>query len=251
MAKQAVAGRARIDRRRFLTRTAAGGAVAGATWVLPSVLTLDAVGACGTCPQSTFNWEGFSAGSPGSPATVDGVTITVTGADLDGQGVAPNFVVQTGTFGAQSRWWQMRMNATNYTGTAPQMTATFQFTSGSSPVALTGLCFDLLEIDRAPGTTNGWRDVIWITDPAGNPIPFTFSLSAASPPAPSGSGTAASPWVAQSAGNIPDSSTDGNVRVFFTGAVSGFRVNYRNNPTDRGSIQRIGIANLSWCRIIP
>lgn len=254
-----------LTRRRLLRAGAIGAGVAGAAWVAPSVVTMDAAAAASGCtPGSAFNWESYNNNDAGLVTDVAGVRITIT-TSPGSQAVAPNMVVQTqagsgANFGARSRWWQMRQNAIDAgNNSAPaQQTATFTFTqtaNPATPVLLSQLTFNLLDVDLQVATANnggGWRDELWVTDAAGAAIPFTFVL--ASPTnGPTGAGTAGNRWVGQT-GNIANGSPDGNVAISFTNPVSGFRVNYRNRRQSagderyEGNIMRVGISELDWCR---
>lgn len=250
-----------LTRRGLLRVGAIGAGVAGAAWVAPSVLTMDAAAAGSPCSTfSTFNWAPYTSGQAGTGGLgnqVDGVQISIAAANPGGQAFAPNAVVQTGTFGAQPKWWQMRQNALGGgpDGSPAQLTATFSFTRVSNGLAvpLSQFSFQILDIDRRDSAGSGWRDEVWVTDTAGNPIAFT--QAPATPPAggPAGAGSNADRWYGTS--NIDETLTTGNLTIAFSAPVSGFRINYRNrrfsDTSNRysGNQMRIGIANLRWCRI--
>lgn len=250
-----------VSRRVVLRRAAAGSAVAGAAWVAPSVVRLDAAVACGTCTLSEIDWEALYANNDPAPnTTVDGVRLQLSTSDPGGQGAAPNFVVQTqaatgNPFGAAASWYQLRQNAVAWGGTGDppsRMVLRFTFRNPSpddTRINLNGVCLTLLDVDNQSGS--GWNDRIYIdgvvlADDTPATIP-TFTPVAASPPGPTGLGTLASPLLGVGTANIVNASTDGNVLVQFGGPVNQFDLWYTNGTLYSGSVQRIGITAVNWC----
>lgn len=227
--------RAGIDRRAFIRRAAVGSAVASGVWMAPAIVRTEVSSAASTsCTTAEFNFSGFAVGTSGSPQTVAGVTLTVTGVDTGGNAVSPNFVVQNNLFGgATQSYWQMRQNAT---ASSSDMTAMFGFSQ-----ALSGVCVSLLDVDR--DVAAGWQDLITVTSTPAASITTTKS----DPTLVSGTGTSGDPLIGMSASNVANGLTGGNVTIAFDGPITSFAVRYRN-INETGSIQRLGIPRIEFCR---
>lgn len=261
-----------MTRRDLIRKTAAGGALAGAAWVAPSIMTIDRAMACGTCPQSTLTWANTAGNNGINPddTTVDSVRFDMNGSQVQaGTAQAPNFVVQTqagsgAQFGAQNSWYQLRQDALAWNGTGNTTSRirwrlTFRNPLPSTTrINITGLCFLIVDIDNQSGT--GWRDRIRIVPTLANNAaalaPTMTLIAGSTPPGPSGAGTNASPLLGVGTTNIDNSSTSGNVLVTFPGPVNRIDLFYENGSPPppattgySGSIQRIGITNFSWCDV--
>lgn len=267
-----IVGQRGLTRRDLLRKSAAGGAVAGAAWVAPTIMTLDRAAACGTCPQSSLTWANTVGNNGLNPddTVIDGVRFDLSGTQVQaGTAVAPNFVVQTqagsgSPFGAQNTWYQLRQNANAWSGTgATTSRIRFRLTfrnplPSTTRVNVDGLCFLIVDVDNQSGS--GWRDRIRIVptlaDGSAALDPVLSIIAGISPPGPSGLGTNASPLQGVGTANIVDTSTNGNVLVTFPGPVNRVDLFYENGAPPppattgySGSIQRIGLTAFSWCDV--
>jgi len=196
MAHVADPSRPAIDRRRFLARSAAGGAVAGAAWVTPSVLTLDRAGAVGTCPSSlTFPWSTGGGctvhtastnplvGNVGGPTGVD-IRITATSSTGFDATAQDNFRTRSGAGdscgtgpcgsgtpwaprGNQSSFYALTMgpgnpftcSGTGSAGRYAEVTFGFFAPGTTTPINVQNLSFTLLDVDTN-GT--GYLDRVYV-----------------------------------------------------------------------------------------
>lgn len=173
-----------LSRRDVLRRSAAAGAVAGATWVAPSILTLDAAAACGsvvcTTGTTTFRWSTqYPTQAALAPANVvqalaatavGGVTVTPTRSDPAGQNLLSggHWRIRGTASGACSgtteqlwhltptpnSWLKCRMGDAGTANAAVQTTLAFS-------QAVRDLTFSILDIDAV--LPNTYRDRVRIS----------------------------------------------------------------------------------------
>jgi len=229
-----------LDRREFVKKAGIGAAGAGALWVAPSVLGIDAAFAGASClQQDTLNWNNFTAGNT-PPATLQtfpavgsypAVTLSYTIATVGTPGAGTNNnTVQAGPQGnINSNYYRMSMTAS---AAGQGRTLTYTWTRN-----IYNLRFTIVDIDRITGTQN-WQDVVWLSV-----TPTIISQG----PRVSGAGTAANPWSGNGTTNVGPNSSDGNVSLSIAGPITTLTINYRSgNPF--GTEQFVGIENLTWCR---
>jgi hypothetical protein len=241
------------SRRAFMGRAAAGVAVGGLVWAAPSILTLDAAAAASCGTGGTIDWSTVVPTTNPTSVTVGTVTAAITHTDPSGIGSAPDFSINTGSFGGQSApWYQLQIvNAQ----TNNLQTVTFTFTK-----QVNNLSFQFFDIDQNT-TTSGvgrYRDAIFVSgvNAASTAIGTTPSGLGANV---NGLGTSASPFLPlNGSNNITDGS--GNATITFNAPVMTVTITYQAKApknaagTDLGfgggntgwASQRIGIGNLSW-----
>lgn len=248
-----------VDRRRFLTKTAAAGATAGALWVTPSVLGASDAFATGSAAKScttpqTLHWTDLASTMP-APSTTGAVNlrttvaaagtnpamdvvITVTPIGTPGPGSYNQYNGTGGVNFAQpdvvlsKSYYLMFMNNSAF---SQGYTVKFQFfdKGTSTPRNVYNLKLSLGGLTTAAGGPgNGYVDTAW-TDTA-----FTATKGSGV----SGSGTAANPWKGTTGSN-----NNAWVNLSKTTATTQFSVSYTNGTTSYGVSEWIWINDLTWC----
>ncbi len=216
---------------------ATGSALAAATWIAPSVLTLDrvsaAVGSCGI-PPVQVDWSDAAGTIPNTITAADGTVVTITRADPFGVANAGffGFVYTAAPLSGFTHPILMAMtNASNGDFTS----LTFSF---SQPVAP---CFTMLDVDFGNGGSS-WEDTMIMT---GTLAGTTVNLGAgdiATGPA----NTVIGPNTVLGIGGSGQTSTAGNVTVTYPSDIDTLEIRHQDDSafTD---FQYIGIHDLRWC----
>ncbi len=237
----------------FYTGTSAGtwtlrmcddGSAGGGSGTFNSArLTLrnDAATAPARCAStSSFDWGANGQVQTFSSIAVAPDLITLSEVSNSGEaptdpgGIATSFITRITTQGNQSGYYTLAMDTTGDTEITAE-SVTFGF---SAPV--TGLSFDLLDVDRSAGD---WEDYVQVsaTGPTGR-VPYERTLVATSNTANAGD------WV-EADTSAATTSTDGNVSYEFLEPVSQVQINYAqgDEPNADSVFQIIGIGDFSLC----
>lgn len=179
----------RGDRREFLRKAGLGGVAAGTLWAAPSILSLDAAYAAGTCGAGTssFAWSSGGNNTRHTAGTNPLVGTTTAGIDIRIISTAQSGVVSSGLFqhnwmtrssgsgaldcgspattdhpmGGQSSFYTLQMHSQT-TGCTGNGTANryaevefgFFDAGTSTPHAVRSLAFTLLDVDDGGGYTD-------------------------------------------------------------------------------------------------
>ena len=232
-----------IERRTFLRRAGLGAATAGAVWAAPSITGFDAAFAGASCArEETLDWSSFANGFaftsqnypavPGYPAVTLTVTTTLVGTPNP---TGTNATVQPGTFGSLPGKYYLLQ------GTPANTTSGFNTTIAFT-VPVFNVRFTLLDIDRQNGGGGlGWQDRLWF-----DPTPAGITTVKNDATRVFGTGTSANPWTGLQNTNVANGSPNGNVAVTIP-TTSGVALRYRAGDLLTVA-QRIGIANITFCR---
>jgi hypothetical protein len=238
-----------IDRREFVKKAGLGAAGAGALWVAPSVLGIDAAFAGASClQQDSIIWSSFGGNGTAMPTSIPyaavgsypalTVTLAVTTsgtitASGDNKTIQSNVPDGGGAFPGDGGFntgsvLMLHMRA----GSANQgQDLTFSFS-----VPVYNLKFTLVNIDFGAGS---WQDRLWIDGAA-----FTAQLSPTTE-ITGGPGTSqATEWIGSAGSGTTNS---GNVAVTMAGPVTSFTIHYRTG-TPNGGTQHVSVNNVTWCR---
>lgn len=256
-------------RRKMLQVGAVGAGVAGAAWVTPSVLTLDALSAASGCSPSTctpaianfLTTAGFGAGTnicDGAGRLINGTTLTAsrTNTDTTNQmsGVncsTQNPTTQTGTTGVivNSRFGNIPTanNGTRYgqiplvvNGSAASCAVTLNFNPG-----VRKLSFTLTDIDSVVSNYQEQVVISWTTGSGTATPTYTPGAQVIATPATSNTFQAATDSF-----NAPCNSAASNLGVQFDncGTITSLTITSNDLITIAGGSTRVvGIALLSWC----
>lgn len=206
-----------------------------AAWTVPviALATAAPAQAASRCVNKT-NFNALTTGTKPTaiPFPGTGVTATLSYVGYGGfTGSTTNGAVQNGPQGGNpnTQKWIKFENATASSGSGLDVKIVF-----SEPVSK--LSFTLFDLDWAPGNH---RDAVIATTPP------TSSVRAS---ALEGSGTAASPWRKTTEGEIPSTSLNGNVQLFYSGPITEVTFRYYQALTGLGSNhnQLIGLSDLAF-----
>lgn len=212
--------------------------VRGAAWSVPVIAATTAAPAfaASPCPAVTLAWASLGNGTTFSSTTVGGVVVTLA---VTGQtGAANNRTVSTTATGGQTS--NLRFYSTSADGSS--QTATISFTRDGKAVSVLNLGFSFLDIDSGG---NSWNDNVSVGTGG-------FAYVIANTTYVRGAGTVASPFRAtgnDTSSNTQGSSTNGNVAVSWSSAVSSVSFTYSQSLAAAGS-PFIGISNLSFQPVI-
>lgn len=181
--------------------------------------------------QSQLIWENeFGNGQVPSAVTIDGTTVSISGADPFGVGVAGNFAVSTDTRGNHSGFWLSGMDGTNRN---QFMTARLSF---SQPVE--DLSFSLLDVD----SNNNFHDSVTVVGWNGNTpfAPTTVFLGSQVREVTAGTYSGIN--------NVDNNSTAANIDVRFDQLVDSVTMMYGPGPnaSNNPAQQVLGFSDLSW-----
>jgi len=194
--------------------------------------------------NSTFDWgaNGDLVAFASAVFPPDNITLTqvsTTGeAPTDDVANQPSYITRTTETGAHFGHYRFQMNTTGNT----ELTAESTLFGFSAPV--TGLDFELLDVDRTAPPGSGWEDYVRVeaTGPSGARVPYQMTFTAPT------NASYAGDW-GETDETYPSDQNGGNVRYRFIGAVSQVRVAYAqgNEPATDSVGQFIGIADFSFC----
>lgn len=181
--------------------------------------------------QSQLIWENeFGNGQTPTPVTIDGTTVSITGFDPFGVGVAGNFAVSTDTRGAHSGFWLSGMDGTNR---SQFMTATLAFSQ-----QVEELSFSLLDVDG----NNSFHDSVTVVGWSGSTpfAPTTVFLGSEVDEVGAGSYSGRN--------NVDNNSTAANIDVRFDQLVDSVTIMYGPGPnaSSNPAQQVLGFSDLSW-----
>lgn len=259
----------RISRRRLLQTGAVGAGVAGAAWVAPSVLTMDALSAASGCAPSTCTpaiasllaGTGWGAGvniCDGNARTKNGTSITASRTNTDTTNAmsglncsTQNPTTQTGTTGVivNARFGNIPTanNGTRYgqiplvvNGSAASCSVTLNFNPG-----VRKLSFTLTDIDSVVNNYQEQVVIGWTTGTGTATPTYTPGTQVIATPATSNTFQAATDNF-----NAPCDSAASNLGVQFDncGTITSLTITSNDLITIAGGTTRVvGIALLSWC----
>ena len=216
-----------VDRRRFLKYSGAASAAATTLWVAPSVLGTSSAFAAGSCVYSgALVWSNVNGGSGEQPSTNSVVSFT---AQVPGSGGGPDIHVVvtvspvgspgTGTngsngginatspFNGYSSFYKVSMTNNVANEGYNVSFAFYSGTTGTTPIDVYNLAFNIIDIDRATGNP-GFNDRVWLTD--------GFSIVSQGSEI-SGAGTSVNPWIGTATGGVTNDT--GTVSVKYAGPV--------------------------------
>lgn len=206
-----------------------------AAWTTPviALATAAPAQAASRCVVKT-NYNALKTGTKPKSIPFPGTGVTAAVSYLGYGGFtasSTNGTVQDGPQGGnpQSLKWIKIENATASSGSGVDVKIVF-----SEPV--TKLSFTLFDLDWAPGNH---RDAVIATTP-----PTSFTRASAL----EGSGTLASPWRKATEGEIPSTSLNGNVQLFYAGPISEVTFRYYQDlkKLDWSHNQLIGLSDLAF-----
>lgn len=226
-----------LTRRGLLRAGAIGAGVAGAAWVTPTVLTMDAAAATSGCAH-VLDWSSFAVGSTFTSATVGPRVVSLTTSLFTfggGTATTPGGLNRTIVAGPQGslpgNFLRIAQNARQLGG--QQVTFTFD-------ASVTAVTFTITDIDTLTGA---WSDRVAIL------TPFTPSAAGANV---IGAGandnnfanTGVGPFRANVSSNIPPTSPDGNITITVAGPTTSVVLRFWSGLT--GTSQLINISNISF-----
>ena len=264
MANEDDGGEAGLTRRRVLRAGAVGGAVAGAAWVTPTVLTLDAVSAASACctGNAGINWASTGANRPASlngPANINGYPWSVgtfggvpVTFELTGSGTSPYSLVFPGGSDLTGRQPTTQnggitgIYGLDRQGAQPGTTVTLSIRFSCN---VRNLRFTIVDIDRAITGGNNYVDQV-VVRPSLNGVGVsgTYTPADTSPsftPTTASSGTVSSTYV----GNATTAGNDnaGNLNVVVSGSVDRVDIVYTAaQAAGAGTLQEVALGNLLW-----
>lgn len=212
--------------------------VRGAAWSVP-VVSMAATApafAASPCAAVTLVWSTLGSGNVFTSTSIGGVTVTLT---LSGMTSANNNrTISTTATGGQTSNLRFYSTADNNSS----QTATFSFTRNGQPVSVLNLGFSFLDVDS--GGQN-WSDNV-VVNTGG------FASVITNPAFVIGAGSAGNPFRAASANtssNSQGTSTNGNIAVSWSSAVSAVSFTYAQSLAANGQ-PFIGISNMSFQPVI-
>lgn len=221
--------------------------VKGAAWAVPVIAFAAPVPAMAASPCTpSTNFDGLAVGTSPSVITFYDSTNQPTGVTAalgwtsNGQGgdSTPGNtgqVLQT-TQAPLFKFIEIQMVSSLNAGDYVELTLTFN-------QAVTGLSFKLIDIDKSVGPGNvAWVDDVWVRTGG-----YTHALGSNIV----GAGTQANPFTANTWGDTPIVSGQGDVRITYPGPVTQVVVRYLAAQNGNAQSQHIGLGNLSYdiCRV--
>ena len=252
-------------RRRFLQQAAVGGAVAGAMWVTPQVLSTVPAFAVGTActTSSSVNWTSFAQFTPGKATLTSGWNLGTFGGTAVGFLMAdPNGRLVYGPGGTYPQYdtgVQPTTHDVGFTGffsmlmnnAALNDTATLTITFSRK---VKTLAFTIIDLTVGGGAANGYIDQVVLTaynnynnvGGTQTTVPIT-----ATPASGAVTVTTAGNVVTATGTAIPCGAncTNNNLGVSIAGPLDALVINYRqakNVTSPNGTFQYVGLTNLGW-----
>jgi subtilisin-like proprotein convertase family protein len=192
--------------------------------------------------RTVANWSDNGNGNGFTNRTYGNVVVTQTEAqDFGSDGVAGNFVTQTGSLGGETGYYALFVDADGTPGDGDPSTTVGERVTFSFSQPAYDLTFRIVDADF---TTDDFEDQVrvYAVNAAGNRVPFTLTTLGIRH-------QQAGDMIEGDTSDSADNSTNGTFRVTFSGAVSAVSIEYGqgDEPSEGADDQKIGIGDFEFC----